>query len=84
MTTSEAWQSYETLKSNPATAFLSEKTTFALDPILKSIVSLPSFKKSLWTDAYLAALAIATNSRIVSFDSDFNQNHFPNLHCLQL
>jgi predicted nucleic acid-binding protein len=36
----------------------------------------------MWTDAYLAAFAITSGSRLVSFDADFAR--FPGLHFLHL
>ncbi len=36
----------------------------------------------LWTDAYLAAFAVAGNLRLVTFDKDFER--FPGLNLLRL
>ena len=40
------------------------------------------FPNRLWTDAYLAAFAITTGCRLVSFDADFQR--FPALLLLHL
>jgi predicted nucleic acid-binding protein len=42
----------------------------------------PELPHSLWTDAYLAAIALAAGCRMVSFDSDFQR--FPDLNFLHL
>jgi predicted nucleic acid-binding protein len=42
----------------------------------------PFFSKKLWTDAWLAALALEHGCRVVSFDADFAR--FPGLDFLHL
>ena len=53
-----------------------------VEEILAKLLDQPAFSHRLWTDAYLAALAIASGCRLVSFDSDFQT--FDGLHFLHL
>lgn len=70
MTMIEAWQAYESLIARPLISFIHEPNT--IDSTFKSIIALtPNLNSRMWTDAYLAAFAIESATRIVSFDSDF-------------
>jgi toxin-antitoxin system PIN domain toxin len=76
----EAWNIYRTYRNLRIIRFLPEsdalETTFAA---LSTETNLPH---RLWTDAYLAAFAISTGKRLVSFDADFLR--FPKLDLLLL
>jgi predicted nucleic acid-binding protein len=53
-----------------------------LDEQLGHFSHVLSIRPKLWTDAYLAAFAVAGNHRIVTFDGDFQE--FPGLNLLLL
>ena len=76
----EAWAIYQTYRGMPDCELRPDpphlETAFAA---LTLDASLPH---RLWTDAYLAAFAIAGAIRLVSFDGDFQR--FPGLDLLQL
>lgn len=80
LTHEEAWDIYRQYLANPAVCFLAEpastETQFA------SLSLAGTLPQRLWTDAYLAAFAIAANCRLVSFDSDFQR--FTGLNFLHL
>ncbi len=65
----EAWNLYYQYRSNAHVVFLNEPPDF--EACLEKLTSAHSFVHRLWTDAHLAALAIASGSRLVSFDADF-------------
>ena len=65
----EAWNLYRQYLADPHVVFLSEPPD--LEPHLQRLTSSPSFGRRLWTDAYLAAFAIVSGCRLVSFDADF-------------
>jgi hypothetical protein len=44
-----------------------------LDPIWRQLTSRNTYSTNLWTDAYLAAFAIASGVGLVSFDKGFQQ-----------
>jgi len=67
----QAWQAYHAFRVLPEVEFLSDPPT--LDETLSAWAGQPDFPTNLWTDAYLAALALSTNARLVSFDSDFHR-----------
>ena len=67
----EAWNIYRTYRNLPIIRFLNEADN--LETILSSLTADPAFPHRLWTDAYLAAFAIASGSRLVSFDADFER-----------
>lgn len=66
-TRTEAWAIYHTFRALPEVGFLKEP-----DDVEIHFESL-EFSQRLWTDAYLAAFALAGKCRIVSFDADFQQ-----------
>jgi predicted nucleic acid-binding protein len=76
----EAWAIYQTYQGMPDCELRHDpphlETTFAA---LTLDASLPH---RLWTDAYLAAFAIAGGFRLVSFDADFRR--FSGLELLQI
>jgi uncharacterized protein len=76
----EAWALYQEFMTLPYVTFLTEP--IAIDNQLLTLTSPPQFSPHLWTDAYLAAFAIASGCRIVSLDADFSR--FPDLPFLHL
>jgi toxin-antitoxin system PIN domain toxin len=80
LSTREAWQIYRQLLAVPQVTFLEEPD--ALDQQFAALTTAADFPHRLWTDAYLAAFAIASASRLVSFDADFTR--FPGLNFLHL
>jgi len=67
----QAWQAYQAFRALPEVEFLNDSST--LEEPLSAWAGQPDFPSTLWTDAYLAALALSTNARLVSFDSDFHR-----------
>ncbi len=80
LTHAEAWQTYLAFLRLPEIVSLPEPAN--LDLTFHKLSSPASIPHHLWTDAYLAALAMQTKSRIVSFDKDFTR--FPKLAFLHL
>ncbi|WP_295400132.1 TA system VapC family ribonuclease toxin [uncultured Thiocystis sp.] len=80
LTHEEAWRIYRQYLDNPAVCFLAEPaSTEAQFAALSLGGDLPH---RLWTDTYLAAFAMTTGCRFVSFDSDFKR--FSGLNFLHL
>lgn len=65
----EAWNLYQQYLAHPQVIFLGEPPDF--EACLERLTASPSFVHRLWMDAYLAAFAIASGCRFVSFDADF-------------
>ena len=80
LTHEEAWDIYHQYLANPAVCFLAEPISTEVQFAALSLSSVLPHR--LWTDAYLAAIAMTTGSRLVSFDSDFKR--FPGLNFLHL
>lgn len=76
----EAWATYRQFLAIPTIRFLSEPS--GLDDHFHALTTAPALPNRLWTDAYLAAFAIAAGCRIVSFDGDFQR--FTGLNFLHL
>jgi len=76
----EAWNLYRQYLSDPRVVFINEPQDF--ETSMENLTYAPGFVHRLWTDAYLAALAVASGSRLVSLDSDFQT--FNDLNFLQL
>ncbi len=71
---------YQTYLAMPIVSFLPEPA--GLDSTFSTLTEAPYFSHRLWTDAYLAAFAINSGCRLVSFDADFAL--FPQLNFLHL
>lgn len=80
LTAQRAWQIYHQFLSTPNHVFLAEPTI--LDAHFQALTTQLALPHRMWTDAYLAAFAIAGGHRLVSFDSDFSR--FPGLNFLHL
>ncbi|BCU77523.1 TA system VapC family ribonuclease toxin [Luteolibacter sp. LG18] len=76
----EAWEAYQSFLALPEVRFLPD--TGIEDGQMESWVQQGIVTPPLWTDAYLAALAMEAGCRLVSFDSDFKR--FPGLRFLHL
>lgn len=76
----EAWALYQEFMTLPSVTFLAEPV--AIEHHFAALTSHSHFPHHMWTDAYLAAFAIASASRIVSLDADFSR--FPNLSFLHV
>ena len=79
-TPEEIWDIYQTYLAMPIVSLLPEPAD--LDSTFSPLTESPQFPHRLWTDAYLAAFAITSGCRLVSFDSDFSR--FPQLNFLHL
>jgi len=71
LTNPEAWDIYQRYLATPNLVFLAEPGN--LEPHLLALTQDTGLPNRYWTDAYLAAFALATQARLVSFDSDFSR-----------
>lgn len=72
-----AWKLYDTIVSDTRIEFASEPPL--LEPIWRQFTGLPRFSPNAWSDAYLAAFALAGGYEVVTFDKGFAQ--YKNLRC---
>jgi toxin-antitoxin system PIN domain toxin len=79
-TPAEAWLAYRSFRSLPEVEFLLEPPR--AESQFAAWCDSATFPAQRWTDAWLAAIAATTGSRIVSFDTDFHA--FPGLGFLHL
>ena len=68
----EAWNVYRALREMSGVPLLEEPS--GLEDVLGEWVA-SGFPPRLWTDAYLAAFAVAGGYRLVTFDGDFHRFH---------
>jgi toxin-antitoxin system PIN domain toxin len=73
LSNAQAWEAFRALESDPRITFSGESISPEPDWAHFSI----GRSRKIWTDAYLAAFAVAHNFHIVSFDKDFES--FQNL-----
>ena len=76
----EAWNVYRAWSSDPAVVFESEPPRCQIQ--LGRFVAQESVRPRTWTDAYLAAFAVAGDYRLVTFDADMKR--FAELRLLHL
>ena len=76
----EAWSIYRRYRDEARVGFLEDSPK--VDSGFMTLSDRKSFAHHLWTDCYLAALALFRDCRIVSFDKDFDK--FPRLKFLHL
>ena len=69
----KAWGAFHAFAADPRVTFSGE----AISPEADWVQFTKGRSTKIWTDAYLAAFAIAHNLHVVSFDSEFNT--FPKL-----
>jgi hypothetical protein len=79
-TVSQAWKAYQSLLDLPEILFLSEPES--AEATMRAWSEVKGFPPSRLTDAWLAAVADTTRSRLVSFDADYSR--FPKLAFLHL
>ena len=75
-----AWHALETWLQVPQITLLKEPR--GLDELLAQWASKLDLRKGEWTDAYLAAFALASGCRLIAFDSDFHR--YPGIDFLHL
>ncbi len=80
LSTAEAWGIYRQFLADSRHVFLAEPKL--LERELQNLTTQADLPHRLWTDAYLAAFAMAGRHRLVSFDADFSR--FPGLNFLHL
>jgi toxin-antitoxin system PIN domain toxin len=80
LTGREAWIAYERWLALPEIVFLADPA--GIDDQLRRVSHSADPRAAQWTDAYLAAVAIAGGLRLVAFDTDFSR--FADLDLLQL
>jgi toxin-antitoxin system PIN domain toxin len=77
LTLDEAWQSYDTYRSDPRTSFADEPAN--VETPWRTFTHGQSFSHHVWNDAYLAAYAQAGGYEVVTFDKGFHQ--YPSIAC---
>lgn len=75
-----AWAHYQALRAHPAVGLLPEPPD--AEQRLAALLHTPTLPARLWTDAWLAATALAGGIRLVTFDRDFERFALP--RCLVL
>ena len=73
----EAWQKYDIYLSDPRIAFADEPSI--IENYWRTFTQHQSFSPNVWSDAYLAAFAVAGKLEVVTFDKGFAQ--YQNLAC---
>jgi toxin-antitoxin system PIN domain toxin len=68
---SDGWRAYRELLQQPGVRFIEEPA--GVDQELERWATEGAFGFRHWTDAHLAAIAVAADLRLVSFDRDFNR-----------
>ncbi|WP_035605944.1 TA system VapC family ribonuclease toxin [Haloferula sp. BvORR071] len=76
----KAWSISQTFLTMPDIAYIEDSTS--TDTRVGNWANQPFFTHNLWTDAWIAAIAMEQGCRLVSFDADFAK--FPGLNFLQL
>ena len=79
LTVRQSWQVYRAFRELPEVVFAPEPA--ACESLLEGWATKDDPPARLWTDAYLAAFAMAGTYRLVSFDRDFTR--FPGLNLLR-
>ena len=75
-----AWQALETWLAVPQITLLAEPP--GLDELLAQWAEKLDLRTAQWTDAYLAAFAMASGARLVAFDGGFRR--YPGIEFLHL
>lgn len=76
----DAWNAYMAFRALPEIMLVAEQPD--CERVLKTWVLEINMTPRMWTDAYLAAFAVSSDVRLVSFDADFVR--FARLDFLQL
>jgi toxin-antitoxin system PIN domain toxin len=66
-----AWKAYDALIGDPRVVFLAEPV--GLETSYRELTQSPFPSREAWTDAYLAAFAIKSNSHVITFESGFKR-----------
>lgn len=75
-----AWKIYDQMQNDDRVSYLPEPPN--LEQIFRTFTQKSSPSQSLWTDAYLAAFAVATGSQFITLDLGFDR--FNGLDLFQL
>jgi predicted nucleic acid-binding protein len=67
----QAWDVYEQLARDPHVVFALEPPD--IEPVWKRLTQSAFAATGLWTDAYIAALALLYDFQVVSFDRGFGK-----------
>jgi toxin-antitoxin system PIN domain toxin len=67
----DAWRNYDKLAGDPRVFFLTEPPV--LEIAFRNFTQATSSSHGLWTDAFLAALAVESQAQLVTFDRGFNR-----------
>lgn len=65
----DAWRHYTALTNDPRVVFLDEPV--GVETAFRSFTQATSPSHAVWTDAYLAALALSIPAQLVTFDQGF-------------
>lgn len=76
----EAWRAYDVLLKDSRVVFLAEPA--GTESLFRDFTQASAPQHKLWTDAYLAALAQASQSQLVSFDKGLGRFVGVDLHLL--
>jgi hypothetical protein len=79
LSVSESWAAYQRFLTLPEISIVPEHAEIEVH--FNTLIDTGLVTRRLWTDAYLAAFALSSGLRLVSFDSDFGR--FPGLNWLQ-
>jgi toxin-antitoxin system PIN domain toxin len=71
VTQDQAWKLYDGIMSDPRVGFAAEPPT--IESLWRQFAQSPQFAPNGWTDAYLAAFAVAGNYELVTFDKGFTR-----------
>jgi toxin-antitoxin system PIN domain toxin len=71
LSTSEAWLAYKSLCSEPGVEMIPEP--IGLESKMQDLINRPEMSNALWTDTCLAAWAISSGARFVTFDTGFQK-----------
>ena len=67
----DAWKNYDKLANDPRVMFLNEPPS--LEGTFRSFTQAVSPSHKHWTDAYLAAFAVTSQTQLVTFDKEFHR-----------
>ncbi len=67
----EAWRAYDEILSDKRVRFTEEPT--GIEVAWRTMTQQKTFSTNIWTDAYLAAFAIAADLEVITFDKGFRQ-----------
>jgi uncharacterized protein len=80
LTMPDAWQKYDIFQSDRCVSYVEEPVD--LERHWRTFTGRSSHSPNVWSDAYLAAFAIAGNWELVSFDKGLKQ--YPGVNCTVL